>query len=75
MVMTEVFEAKVRRVGNSLGIIIPKEVSEALRFGHGDTIHVAIPSADLKTRNKKLMALIGIDRGKAQFRRDKGDRY
>ena len=73
--MTEVFEAKVRRVGNSLGIIIPKDISELLGFGHGDTIHVAIPSTDLKTRNRMLMALIGIDCGKQPFKREKEDRF
>ncbi|MEW5937892.1 MAG: hypothetical protein AB1665_08790 [Candidatus Thermoplasmatota archaeon] len=73
--MTEVFVVKVRRVGNSLGIIIPKDISDALGFGDGDTIHVAIPSADLSTRNKKLLSLIGIDRGKGPFKRDKEDRY
>jgi antitoxin component of MazEF toxin-antitoxin module len=73
--MTEVFEAKVRKVGNSLGIIIPKEISELLGFDHGDTIHVAIPSTDLKNRNKKLLALIGIDRGKEPFKREKEDRF
>jgi hypothetical protein len=73
--MTEVFVAKVRKVGNSLGIIIPKDISDALGFGHGDTIHVAIPATELKKRNKLLLSLIGIDRGKGQFKRDKEDRY
>jgi antitoxin component of MazEF toxin-antitoxin module len=73
--MTEVFEAKVRKVGNSFGILIPYQIWKALGFGIGDTIHVSIPSTGLKTRNKKLMSLIGIDRGKGSFKRDKEDRY
>lgn len=30
---------KVRRVGNSLGFIVPKELTEQLNVGEGDTIH------------------------------------
>ncbi|MDO9537307.1 MAG: hypothetical protein Q7J68_03205 [Thermoplasmata archaeon] len=73
--MADVFEAKLRRVGNSLGIIIPNDLLEELGFGQGDVIHVAIPSSSLGTRNEKLMKLIGIERGKKPFRRDKGDRF
>ena len=73
--MTEVFEAPLRKVGNSLGIIIPKEVLKALGYDVGDTIHVAIPLSDIKTRNKRILSLAGIDRNKKIFKRDKGDRY
>jgi antitoxin component of MazEF toxin-antitoxin module len=73
--MAEVFEAKLRRVGNSLGIIIPNDVIHELGFGNGDTIRVAIPSSDIAARNRKLMDFIGIERGKKPFRREKGDRF
>jgi len=73
--MSELFEAKVRRVGNSLGIIIPNELIQQLGFGDGDIIHVAIPSSDIKARNRRLLAFIGTEKGGKRFRRDKGDRF
>jgi len=73
--MGEMFEAKVRRLGNSLGIIIPNEVLRELGFGDGDMIRVAIPCSDMASRNRKLMSFIGTERGGKRFRRDRGDRY
>ena len=73
--MAEVFETKIRRVGNSLGIIIPNEIIREFGFGDGDTIQVALPALELKARNRKLRAFIGAERGKKRFRREKGDRY
>jgi len=40
--MTKLFEAKVRKIGNSLGIIIPSEIIEEMGFHKGDIINVAI---------------------------------
>lgn len=31
-------ETKVRKIGNSLGIVLPKEALQALRVGEGDTL-------------------------------------
>ena len=31
---------KITRIGNSAGIVLPKEVLERLRVGPGDTIHL-----------------------------------
>jgi antitoxin component of MazEF toxin-antitoxin module len=73
--MTEVFEAKVRRVGNSLGVIIPSEIIEEMGFRKGDIIHVAIPPSESGKRNELLKKLAGIDKEKIPFERDKGDRY
>lgn len=33
-------EAKVRKIGNSLGIVIPKEALQALRVKEGDTLYL-----------------------------------
>ena len=33
---------KVRKVGNSLGVIFPKEIQEALRVSEGDQVGVTI---------------------------------
>jgi len=31
---------KLRKIGNSLGLILPKDVAEHLHVGEGDTLHV-----------------------------------
>lgn len=31
---------KVRRIGNSLGVILPKEATDQLHVGDGDTLHL-----------------------------------
>lgn len=36
---------KLRKIGNSLGLILPKEIAEQLHVGEGDLLHV-IPDAD-----------------------------
>ncbi len=40
---------KVRRIGNSLGITMPKRISDHLRVKEGDTLHViAEPGAGIR---------------------------
>ena len=73
--MSEVFEEKVRKVGNSLGIIIPHELAEEGGFAVGDTICVTIPNTDAQTRLRKLRALVGIAPGLPPFKREKEDRF
>jgi putative addiction module antidote len=31
---------KLRKIGNSLGLILPKEVTDQLHVGEGDTLHL-----------------------------------
>lgn len=31
---------KLRKIGNSLGVILPKEVTDSLNLREGDTLHV-----------------------------------
>ena len=33
-------ETKVRKIGNSLGILLPKEAAQALRVKEGDTLYL-----------------------------------
>jgi antitoxin component of MazEF toxin-antitoxin module len=73
--MTEVFETRLLKIGNSLGVIIPNNILRVLGVRKGDKIHVAIPLTDIKARNKKILALVGVDRRKSAFKREKGDRY
>ncbi len=73
--MSEVFEAKLRRIGNSLGIIIPGSVLEERGLSEGETVQVAVQPLNIEIRNKRLRALLGIDRGKPALKRDKKDRF
>lgn len=73
--MSEVFEAKLRKIGNSLGIIIPSQILEELKYHKGDTIHLVIPPSKNIKRNKILKNLAGIDKNKKQFKREKKDRF
>jgi antitoxin component of MazEF toxin-antitoxin module len=73
--MSEVFEAKIRKIGNSLGVIIPAEILEDLHVDKDDTVSVCIPQTDINNRNKRLRKIAGIDSGKPGFKREKEDRY
>lgn len=73
--MTEVFEAKLRQIGNSLGIIIPAELIEEMDFKEGDIVKVILPPADIEKRNRALIDLAGVYKEKRAFRRDKEDRF
>ena len=73
--MSEVFDAMLRRIGNSMGVIIPKEIIETLGCRRGDTIHISVTSSDIGSRNRKIREMAGVYRGKKEFEREKGDRY
>lgn len=34
-------DLKVRRIGNSLGVVLPKEAVALLRVGEGDCLHIS----------------------------------
>jgi len=38
---------KIRKIGNSVGLILPKEVVEQLRVGEDDTVHYVVDSDGL----------------------------
>ena len=40
--MAELFETKIRKVGTSFGILIPKEIIESERLRNGETVKLAI---------------------------------
>ena len=65
----------MRRIGNSLGIIIPAELIAEMDYQEGDVVKVMIPPADIEQRNQALLGLAGIYKGTRPFRREKGDRY
>ena len=38
---------KLRKIGNSLGLILPKEVAEQLHVGEDDTVHYVVDTNGL----------------------------
>jgi len=73
--MTRVFRAKLRSVGNSLGLIAPSGVVKELDVKSGDTVEVSIPCVDRDKRNTLLVSLAGMDRGAEPFEREREDRF
>ena len=74
--MVNLFTAKVRRVGNSLGVIIPKEVLIDNGYREGDEVKVVLPRHDLAERNKAILRIAGKWAGKlGPFEREKEDRF
>jgi antitoxin component of MazEF toxin-antitoxin module len=74
-IMSEVFKAKVRKIGNSYGILIPAEVLDEIQVGSGDEINVSISNDNLEERNRKLRGLAGVYTGNPSFIREKEDRF
>ena len=69
--MSELFKAKVRKVGTSLGILIPKEVIEEEKIKEGQEIELNL----LKRRKlEEVWKLIGTAKGTKPFERDRIDR-
>ena len=69
--MSDLFKAKVRRVGTSLGVLIPKEIVEEERIKEGQEIELGL----LKRRKlEEVWKLIGTAKGTKPFERDRIDR-
>lgn len=69
--MSELFKAKVRKVGTSLGVLIPKRIAEQERIKEGQEIEVSL----LKKRNiEEVFKLMGTAKGTKPFVRDRTDR-
>ena len=69
--MVEIFKSKVRNVGTSLGILIPKEIIGNEKIKEGEEIEVAI----LKKNLELIEKLFGSAKGaKFKFQRDHTDR-
>lgn len=69
--MRELFKTKVRKIGTSFGVLIPKKLMKQQKIKSGDEVEIAL----LK---KKQIALIekafGIAKGSGGFERDDADR-
>ena len=63
--MESVFKAKVRRIGTSLGVLIPKELLQEKKISEGDEIELSI----LKKRKELIDRAFGIAKGIGPFTR------
>ncbi len=61
-----VVESKTTKIGNSLWVLIPKEVVEERKIEEGQLIKIAILD---KERNKTINETFGIFKGAAGFKR------
>jgi antitoxin component of MazEF toxin-antitoxin module len=68
--MSEIFKAKVREVGTSLGVLIPKEVAKEMKIKKGQEIEISV----LKKNPEMIAKFFGIDKGAKPFERDHRDR-
>ncbi|MBS3054922.1 MAG: AbrB/MazE/SpoVT family DNA-binding domain-containing protein [Candidatus Aenigmarchaeota archaeon] len=65
------FKAKVRKVGTSLGVLIPKDFAQKEKIKEGEEIEVGV----LKKRNiEDVLRLVGAIKGSRPFVRDRTDR-
>jgi antitoxin component of MazEF toxin-antitoxin module len=71
--MSKVFEGKVRRLGNSLAVIIPKEILEEAGVKEGDEVKLSFPIPKSR-RREALMRMAGVDSLAEPFVREKRDR-
>jgi antitoxin component of MazEF toxin-antitoxin module len=70
MVMARSFRVKVRNVGTSLGVLIPKEIAEEEKVRRGEEIEVSILRRDVKN----LMKLFGTAKDTRGFERNRAER-
>lgn len=68
--MGEVIKVKVRKIGTSLGVLIPKRVIETMAIKEGQEVEIAL----LERRLELIEKLAGSVKSKRPFVRDKTDR-
>lgn len=71
--MAQVFEGKVRKLGNSMAVIIPNDVLSVAGVHEGDILKLAIPIPVAK-RRRVWEKVAGIDAGLPPFSREEHDR-
>ena len=70
----QLFKGRLRRVGSSLGVLVPKRALQDLRAHEGDEVEVVIlpPRHERKSR---LRSALGSVPGLAPFKRERKDRF
>jgi len=69
--MTKMFKAKVRKVGTSLGVLIPKEIATEEKIKEGEKVEVSLLK---EKRLEEVFKLFGTAKGTKPFVRDREDR-
>ena len=72
--LMEMFRARLRRVGNSLSVLVPKKAFEDLGVGEGDEVDVTL----YRRRNDQLdwlREVAGTWPDLGPFQRERNDRY
>lgn len=73
--MPETFKAKVRKVGTSLGILVPKEFVEREGIKEGEEVQVdLLKKRKLEEVEREIERMFGIAKGAKPFERDRTDR-
>jgi antitoxin MazE len=44
-------ERKIRKVGNSLGVLLPSDILKQIGVGEGDSVFVSVEDGEIKIRN------------------------
>ena len=69
--MSELFTAKIRKIGTSVGILIPKGIIEKEKMKIGEEMQFSVLK---QKRLEEIEKMFGIAKGAKPFRRDHGDR-
>jgi antitoxin component of MazEF toxin-antitoxin module len=72
--MSSVFEGRVRRLGNSMAVIIPKKILEEAGAEEGDVVKLSLPIPKLR-RREALRRIAGMDSQAEQFIREERERF
>ncbi|MBI4009761.1 MAG: AbrB/MazE/SpoVT family DNA-binding domain-containing protein [Candidatus Aenigmarchaeota archaeon] len=65
------FKTKIRKVGTSLGVLIPKELIEKQKIKEGEEVEIGL----LKRKKlEEVLKLFGTAKGTKPFERDRIDR-
>jgi antitoxin component of MazEF toxin-antitoxin module len=67
--MGEMFKVKIRRIGTSAGVLIPKEVLDEQNLKIGDEVEVGLV-LPLEKRRELLKKAFGIAKGAKPFERE-----
>lgn len=70
--MSEAIEVKLRRIGTSLGVLIPKRLVAREHLKEGSMLEISL----LKRQRRELIdKYLGIAKGVGPFKREKSDRF
>lgn len=69
-IMPHVFKVKIRKIGTSLGVLLPKQMLVEEKIVEGDEVEMAL----LNRRKELINKLVGVAKGAGPFKRDKTNR-